>query len=55
MAEERKKYDKEFKLTVVEVSFARGKVKEVAEEYGIQTHVSAKSNEPIKKSFDEVF
>lgn len=31
----RKKYDKEFKLKVVEVSFARGKVKEVAEEYGI--------------------
>lgn len=28
MAEERKKYDKEFKLKVVEVSFARGNVKE---------------------------
>ena len=35
MAEERKKYDKEFKLTVVELSLLRGKVKEVAEEYGI--------------------
>ena len=35
MAEERKKYDKEFKLTVVELSLLSGKVKEVAEEYGI--------------------
>ncbi|MDA0794715.1 MAG: transposase [Bacteroidetes bacterium] len=35
MAEERKKYDKEFKFTVVELSLLRGKVKEVAEEYGI--------------------
>ncbi len=35
MAEERKKYDKEFKLTVVELSLLRDKVKEVAEEYGI--------------------
>ena len=41
MAEERKKYDKEFKLTVVEVSFARGKVKEVAEEYGIDPQMLA--------------
>ena len=32
MAEERKKYDKEFKFTVVELSLLRGKVKEVAEE-----------------------
>ena len=31
----KKKYDKEFKLTVVELSLLRGKVKEVAEEYGI--------------------
>ena len=35
MVEERKKYDKEFKLTVVELSLLRGKVKEVAEEHGI--------------------
>jgi transposase len=41
MAEQRKKYDKEFKLTVVEVSFARGKVKEVAEEYGIDPQMLA--------------
>ena len=41
MAEERKKYDKEFKLTVVEVSFARGKVKEVAEESGIDPQMLA--------------
>lgn len=31
----RKKYDKAFKLKVVEASFARGNVKEVAEEYGL--------------------
>lgn len=41
MAVERKKYDKEFKLKVVEVSFARGKVKEVAEEYGIDAQMLA--------------
>ena len=35
MANERKKYDKEFKLKVVEVSFLRKDVKGVAEEYGI--------------------
>jgi transposase-like protein len=35
MAEERKKYDNEFKLTVVELSLLRGKIKEVAEEYWI--------------------
>jgi len=35
MAEEKKKYDQEFKFTVVELSLLRGKVKEVAEEYGI--------------------
>jgi transposase-like protein len=35
MAEERKKYDKKFKLTVVESSLLRGKLKEVAEENGI--------------------
>ena len=36
MAEERKKYDKEFKLKVVEVSFAKADVKNVAKEYGIE-------------------
>lgn len=41
MAEERKKYDKEFKFKVVEVSFARGKVKETAEEYGIDPQMLA--------------
>jgi hypothetical protein len=35
MAKERKKYDKEFKLKIVEVSFLRKDVKGVAEEYGI--------------------
>ncbi len=32
----KKKYDKEFKLKVVEISFTRGNVKDVAEEYGIE-------------------
>ena len=41
MAEERKKYDKEAKLKVGEVTFARGKVKEVAEEYGIEPQMLA--------------
>lgn len=41
MAEDRKKYDKEFKLKVVEVSLVRGKVKEVAEEYGISPQMLA--------------
>jgi len=39
MAEERKKYDEEFKLTVVELSLLSGKVKEVAEEYGIDPKI----------------
>lgn len=33
------KYDKELKLKVVEVSFGRGKVKEVVEEYGIDAQM----------------
>jgi transposase len=35
MAEERKKYDKTFKIKAVELSFARNNVKEVAEELSI--------------------
>jgi len=35
MAEERKKYDKTFKIKAVELSFARNNVKVVAEELGI--------------------
>jgi transposase-like protein len=35
MAGERKKYDKEYKMKVVEISFQRGNVKEVAQEYSI--------------------
>ena len=35
MAEERRKYDKTFKIKAVELSFARNNVKEVAEELGI--------------------
>jgi transposase-like protein len=35
MAEERRKYNKEFKLTAVELSLLRGKAKELAKEYGI--------------------
>ncbi|MEJ6582558.1 MAG: transposase [Crocinitomicaceae bacterium] len=42
MGEERKKYDKEFKLKVLEVSFTRSKVKEVAEEYGLDAQMLAK-------------
>ena len=32
MAEERRKYNKEFKFTVVELSLLRGKAKELAKE-----------------------
>ncbi len=39
MAEERKKYSREFKITAVELSFARGQVKEVAEELGIDSQL----------------
>jgi transposase-like protein len=39
MAEERKKDDQEFKLTVVELSLLRGKVEEVSEEYEIDPHI----------------
>lgn len=35
MAEERKKYDKTFKIKAVELSIARNNVKEVAEELGV--------------------
>jgi transposase len=48
MAEERKRYDKEFKLKVVEVSFARGKVKEVAEEYGIDPQMLSSWRSQLK-------
>lgn len=41
MVEERKKYDKEFKITVVELSLAKGKVKEVAEEFGLEAQTLA--------------
>ncbi len=36
MVEKRKKYSREFKITAVELSIARGQVKEVAEELGIE-------------------
>jgi transposase len=39
MAEERKKYSREFKITAVELSLARGQVKEVAEELGIDSQL----------------
>jgi len=48
MAEERKRYDKEFKLKVVELSFARGKVKEVAEEYGIDPQMLSSWRSQLK-------
>ena len=39
MAEERNKYSREFKITAVELSIARGQVKEVAEELGINSQL----------------
>jgi transposase-like protein len=44
----RKRYDKEFKLKVVELSFARGKVKEVAEEYGIDPQMLSSWRSQLK-------
>jgi transposase len=35
MSQNRKKYDKEFKQKAVELSYARGNSKEIAEELGI--------------------
>jgi transposase len=55
MAEERKKYDKEFKLSVVEISFARGKVKEVAEEYGIDAQMLSTWRSQYKNHKDIAF
>lgn len=55
MGEERKKYDKEFKLKVVEVSFARGKVKEVAEEYGVDAQMLATWRSQYKNHKDIAF
>jgi transposase len=48
MAKERKKYDKEFKLKVVEVSFMRRDVKGVAEEYGIDAQQLSVWRGPFK-------
>ena len=39
MVEERKQYSREFKITAVELSNARGQVKEVAEELGISSQL----------------
>jgi len=36
MTQERQKYDREFKQKVVELSFARGNAREIAEELGIR-------------------
>ena len=55
MEEERKKYDKEFKLTVVELSLARGKVKEVAEDYRIEPQILATWRSQYKHHKDIVF
>jgi transposase len=35
MTQERQKYDRDFKQKAVELSFARGNAKEIAEELGI--------------------
>lgn len=39
MAEKRKKYSREFKVTAVELSISRGQVKEVAEELGVDSQL----------------
>jgi len=36
MTQKRQKYDREFKRKAVELSFARGNAKEIAEELGIR-------------------
>ena len=55
MAEERKKYDKECKLTVVELSLLRGKVKEVAEEYGIDPQMLSSQRSRYKNHKEIAF
>ena len=55
MNQNRKKYDKEFKLSVVEISFARGKVKEVAEEYGIDAQMLSTWRSQYKNHKDIAF
>ena len=39
MTQKRQKYDREFKQKAVELSFARGNAKEIAEELGIRPGV----------------
>ncbi len=39
MTKERKSYDREFKQKAVELSFARGNAKEIAEELGILSYI----------------
>ena len=55
MAEQRKKYDRQFKLTAVELSYARGKVKEVAEELGIDPQMLSSWRYQYKDNKDIAF
>ena len=55
MAEERKKYSKEFKITAVELSLARGQVKEVAEELGIDPQLLSTWKYQLRNDKDIAF
>lgn len=55
MTKERKKYDKEYKLKVVEISIQRGNVKQVAEEYGISAQSLATWRSEFKKHKEIAF
>lgn len=55
MAEQRKKYDTEYKMKIVEISFQRGSVKDVAEEYGISSQQLATWRAQYKNHQDIAF
>jgi len=49
MNQNRKKYDKEFKQKAVELSYARGNAKEIAEELGIDKGLLYRWRKELKK------
>ena len=49
MSDERKKYDKEFKQTAVELSYARGSATEIAEELGIRPQMIYRWRRELKR------
>jgi len=55
MVEERKKYSREFKITAVELSIARGQVKEVAEELGISSQLLSSWKYQLKNDKEIAF